>query len=119
VRYGDAKGMGMVEFNAPKEYSDKTAETIDLEVKTIIDRAYADAKGMIERNREKLVALTAALIKYETLSADEVQQILDGKTIDKPLVADIINREISKTPGATVPPLPPTPAGPDVVPQPM
>ena len=40
--------------------------------------------------------MTQALLKYETLDAEDVKQILDGKTLDKPTVADLLKLEQKK-----------------------
>ena len=94
VRYSNdqAKPFGL----DSKEYSDATAEVIDGEVKAIIDGAYADTRKLLEDNREQLERIAQAVLKYETLSAEEVQQIIDGKDLDKPTVADLLSREQEK-----------------------
>jgi cell division protease FtsH len=79
-----------------KEYSDKTAEAIDDEVKKLTNEAYKMAKELIETNRDKLQAIANALLKYETLDADDVKLILDGGKLDKPTVADLLAVEQAK-----------------------
>ena len=104
-----------------KDYSDRTAELIDQEIKAIIDKAIAKTRGLLEEHRETLEALANALQKYETLSADEVKQIMDGKVLDKPTVDDLLDAERAKSdePAGDVThsaPLPEPPAG--TVPEP-
>lgn len=84
-----------------KDYSDKTAEIIDQEVKSIIDRAYDETKQLLEDNNDKLERIAKAVLKYETLNADDVQKIVDGETLDKPTVADLLSREQEKTESET------------------
>ncbi len=79
-----------------KEYSEKTAETIDTEVKKITNEAYKKAKELIEANKENLEQIAQALLKYETLDADDVQLILEGGKLDKPTVADLLAAEQAK-----------------------
>jgi len=79
-----------------KEYSEKTAETIDKEVKALTDDAYSKAQELIEANKDKLARIAKALLKYETLDANDVQLILDGGTLDKPTVADLLAVEQAK-----------------------
>jgi cell division protease FtsH len=62
-----------------KNMSDNTANTIDREIREIIDRNYARAKGILEANIDKLHAMAAALIKYETLDSDQIGRIMQGK----------------------------------------
>ena len=80
-----------------KEYSDKTAEAIDSEVKKITDDAYKQAKELIETNKEKLEQIAKALLKYETLDAEDVKLILEGGQLDKPTVADLLAAEQAKS----------------------
>ena len=83
-------------FGAEKEYSEKTAEAIDKEVRRLIDKAYKDTEGVIEANKDKLEAIAKALLKYETLDAEEVKRILDGQTLNKPTVAELLEAEQKK-----------------------
>jgi cell division protease FtsH len=83
--HGDGSGMWM-----EKDRSDKTAELIDREVKRIIDEAYKAAKELVLANRGKVETVAKALLKYETLDAEEVKQLLDGRDLDKPTVSDLL-----------------------------
>ena len=80
-----------------KEYSEKTAEAIDNEVKKITDEAYKKAKELIESNKDKLERIAKALLKYETLDANDVKLILEGGQLDKPTVGDLLAAEQAKT----------------------
>ena len=82
-----------------KEYSEKTAEAIDAEIKRVMDDAYTQAHKLLEKNKEKLEGIAKALLKYETLDADDVKLILDGGQIDKPTVSDLLAAEQAKTEG--------------------
>ena len=79
-----------------KEYSEKTAELIDTEVKNIMDGAETKTRQMLQTNRQKVERIAKALLKYETLSAEEVEQIIEGKEIDKPTVGDLLEAERAK-----------------------
>ncbi|HMN42299.1 MAG TPA: ATP-dependent zinc metalloprotease FtsH [Phycisphaerales bacterium] len=81
------------QFIPEKEYSDETARLIDEEIKRIVDEAYADAKSMLEANWDKVIAVAEALIKYETLSADEVRKLMRGEPLGKPTVSDLLAAE--------------------------
>lgn len=80
-------------FEQPREYSDKTAEVIDQEVHRIINEAYEGARKLIQDHKEAVIALKDALLKYETVDADDVKRILSGQSITKPTVADILASE--------------------------
>lgn len=87
---------GETYYSMGPDYSQKTAEAIDREIKRLIDEAYTKVKNLIEANRDKAEALTQALLKYETLDADEVKMILAGETLDKPTVAELLKLEQDK-----------------------
>ncbi|MCK5174446.1 MAG: AAA family ATPase, partial [Planctomycetes bacterium] len=82
--------------NGSSNHSEKTAELIDKEIRTLIDAAYAAAKELIESNKDRLEAIAQALIKYETLDAEEVKIILDGGELDKPTVSGLLALEQEK-----------------------
>jgi len=79
-----------------KEYSEKTAEAIDTEVKKITREAYEKARELIEANKDNLEQIARALLKYETLDADDVKLILEGGRLEKPTVADLLATEQAK-----------------------
>jgi cell division protease FtsH len=95
VYYGDDPvGRQMrPDFGLTKEFSDQTARMIDEEVKRIVDAAYADTRRLIEAHRPQLEAVAQALLKYETLSGEEVRAVMAGESLNKPTVADLIAAE--------------------------
>jgi len=95
ISYGPDAGLKDMIYVMPgeKEYSEKTAEAIDVEVKKITDQAYKKAKELIEANKDKLERIAKALLKYETLDADDVELILEGGKLDKPTVSDLLAAE--------------------------
>jgi len=62
-----------------KHMSEQTAEEIDREVRAIIDLCYGRAKKILEANRDKLEAMAQALMQYETIDADQIDDIMNGK----------------------------------------
>ncbi len=61
-----------------------TSRLIDLEVRSIIDECYGTAKRLLEENRDKLNAMCDALMKYETIDADQIDDIMNGRTPREP-----------------------------------
>jgi cell division protease FtsH len=98
ISYGPDSALRDLIYVMPgeKSYSERTAEAIDSEVKKITDQAYKSAKELIEANKDKLERIAKALLKYETLDADDVTVILDGGSLDKPTVADLLAAEQAK-----------------------
>lgn len=76
-------------FSAPgtegMNYSEETAERIDQEVKRIVDENYEVAKEILIKHRDILDRLSEALIVWETLDKHQVQDLVDGKDIGKPI----------------------------------
>ncbi|HZF17092.1 MAG TPA: ATP-dependent zinc metalloprotease FtsH, partial [Steroidobacteraceae bacterium] len=62
-----------------KQVSDETAHLIDEEVRRVIDTNYKRARGILEVNRDKLDVMAQALMKYETLTEDQLKDILAGR----------------------------------------
>jgi cell division protease FtsH len=62
-----------------KMVSDSTAHVIDEEVRKIVDRNYARARDILETNVDKLHLMAEALIKYETLDSDQMDDVMAGK----------------------------------------
>jgi cell division protease FtsH len=94
VRYGnDSSGGWFGDMAGGREYSDRTADLIDSEIKKIMDEAYEDVKKIILDHREEMENLEQALMKYEILDGDEVKQIIEGKTLDKPTVGELLAAE--------------------------
>ncbi len=96
IRYGSDPAMQMFYPGSSPDYSEKTAETIDAEIRGLIDQAYGKARTLIDKHKEKLNNLAKALLKYETLDSVEVKTILDGGELKKPTVADLLEAERQK-----------------------
>ena len=67
-----------------KNVSAGTAEVIDLEVRKIIDAAYAKAKKLLEANMDILHNMKDALMKYETLDASQIDDLMKRKEVRSP-----------------------------------
>ncbi len=61
---------------ASKPLSEETARLVDAEVRRIVDEAYARAKDLLVTHREKLEALTAALLERESLDEEEILAVV-------------------------------------------
>ena len=62
-----------------KNMSNAVAETVDKEIRRIIDEQYARARTIIEENRDKVEKMAKTLIEWETLDADQINAIMAGK----------------------------------------
>jgi cell division protease FtsH len=62
-----------------KNMSETTMQTVDTEIRRIIDEQYGLARRLLEENRDKVEAMTAALLELETIDADQIDDIMEGK----------------------------------------
>jgi cell division protease FtsH len=124
LEWGMSEKLGFVRYSGTdtretfvpeKDYSDDTARLIDEEVKRIVGEAYADAKRMLESNWDKVEAVASALLKYETLSGEDVEKLMGGHTLSKPTVADLLKAEAARKADAERPAIAP-PAANDLPP---
>ena len=59
--------------------SEDTMRKVDSEIRRIIDEQYAVARRILEDNRDKVEAMTAALLDWETIDADQIDDICSGR----------------------------------------
>ena len=71
-------------INKGNELSDDTAQLIDEEVRNIIDRNYQRAEKMLKDNMDKLHTMAEALMKYETIDTEQIDDIMAGKPPREP-----------------------------------
>ena len=67
-----------------KTMSDRTARAIDEEVREIIDRNYKRAHKILTENMDKLHSMADALIKYETIDGEQIDDIMTGRPVRPP-----------------------------------
>jgi len=59
--------------------SESTMQKVDQEIRAIIDRQYTVARDIIEGNRDKMEAMAKALLEWETIDADQINDIMEGR----------------------------------------
>lgn len=97
--WGMSDELGMVDYssgesggflardmmNTSKNYSEATAQKIDNEIKRFIDEAYAKATKILSENKDKLELIGQALMEYETLSGENIEDLMrDGDMKNPP-----------------------------------
>ncbi len=87
--YGMNKRVGNVSFNDPqgeygfgKPYSDRTAEIIDEEVRTIIDEAFNRTKKLLEERRDELEKVAQELLKKEIIFQSDLEELIGKRPFD-------------------------------------
>ncbi|WP_028695126.1 ATP-dependent zinc metalloprotease FtsH [Pseudomonas cremoricolorata] len=87
LMYAEEEGevfLGRSAGSQQASVSGDTAKLIDLEVRSIIDQCYATAQQILIENRDKLDAMADALMKYETIDSDQIDDIMSGRTPREP-----------------------------------
>jgi len=81
VAYGDNQEEVFLGYSMGRQstMSEATAQKIDQEVRRIVENAYLEAKRILTDRREQFVAIAEALLEFETLTGEEIKNILDGK----------------------------------------
>ena len=85
-------------YRADKDYSDQTARIVDEEIRRIVDSAYDECNRLIERHWDEVVAVAESLLRYETISAGDVEKLMKGERISKPTVAELLASETADPP---------------------
>ena len=62
-----------------KNVSEATMQKVDLEIRKIIDEQYKIARNLIEENKDKMEAMAKALLEWETIDSDQIDDIMNGK----------------------------------------
>ena len=70
--------LGMSAGAKPKAHSPDTARAIDEEVRRIVDECYSEAERLLTENMDKLHVMSDALMEFETLSSDQLDDIMAG-----------------------------------------
>src|SRR5262249_14151173 len=86
VAYGDNNDevfLGM-QVNRTQNVAEATAQKIDAEVKRLVDEGYSTAKRILTEKAEDHRLLSEALLEYESLTGDEIAQILRGEKLSRP-----------------------------------
>ncbi len=79
--YGENEGEVFLgrSVTTQKNVSEATMQKVDQEIRKIIDQQYAVARKLLEDNRDKVEAMAKALLELETIDADQIADIMDGK----------------------------------------
>ncbi len=80
VAYGDNQEEVFLGHSVSRtqNISEATAQIIDGEVRRLVDEAYAEATRILTEKREDWIALAEGLLEYETLSGDEIKELIAG-----------------------------------------
>jgi cell division protease FtsH len=105
--YGENEGEVFLgrSITTHKNVSEATLQKVDQEIRRIIDQQYELAKKLIVGNRDKVEAMAKALLEWETIDADQINDIMAGKPPRPPKPAQAPQQppQTGGTPGAAEP----------------
>ena len=108
IQYDSGNGSVFLgrDYNSPSNASSQIAYEIDIEVRKIIDKCHADAKKILSSHKKDLIKIAEALIVNETLTAEEITEVIndtlvikDGKLVkvEKPIKKSSTKKVSKKT----------------------
>ena len=102
VAYGDNQEEVFLGHSVARtqNVSEETAQLIDAEVRRLIDEAYTSATTILTKKKKDWIALAEGLLEYETLSGDEIKQLLAGQKPSRDLGDDTPTSRGSAVPKA-------------------
>lgn len=97
-KYGMSETLGVMVYSEPESndgflgrfggsknnVSEATMQKVDAEIRRILDEQYALARKIIEENQDKMHAMAEALLKWETIDAEQIDDILAGNPPREP-----------------------------------
>lgn len=88
TRFGMSDSLGVMVYEdnqqegyfgaSAKTISEATQQKVDAEIRSILDAQYAISRQLLEKNRDKVEAMTKALLDWETIDADQINDIMNG-----------------------------------------
>ncbi len=101
--YEDSQDSGYF-GGSSKTISEATQQKVDAEIRAILDAQYAIARGLLEANREKVEVMTKALLEWETIDAEQINDIMNGLQPNPPKSFTSTPKSSSDTPPGGVSP---------------
>ena len=77
--YVDTESESIFGRNSTKTVSELTQQKVDAEIRALIDGQYALARSILEQNRDKVEAMVVALLEFETIDAEQITDIMEGR----------------------------------------
>jgi len=102
VAYGDNQEEVFLGHSVARQQnvSEETAQLIDAEVRRLIDEAYTTATSVLTKKKKEWIALAEGLLEYETLSGEEIKQLIAGQKPSRDLGDDTPTSRGSAVPKA-------------------
>jgi cell division protease FtsH len=90
TRYGMSDALGTMVYEdteqdayfgrmSAKTVSEATQQKVDTEIRSILDQQYALSRSLLERNMDKVEMMAKTLLEWETIDADQINDIMEGR----------------------------------------
>ncbi|HWT72223.1 MAG TPA: ATP-dependent zinc metalloprotease FtsH [Oxalicibacterium sp.] len=114
TRYGMSETLGTMVYEdaeqdayfgrmASKTVSEATQQKVDLEIRNILDTQYALSRKLLEDNRDKVEVMAKALLDWETIDSDQINDIMEGREPRPPKAGIPAKRSQPDNPGDVTP----------------
>ncbi|MBC3805865.1 ATP-dependent metallopeptidase FtsH/Yme1/Tma family protein [Undibacterium seohonense] len=120
TRFGMSDTLGVMVYEdsqeggyfggSSKTISEATQQKVDSEIRAILDAQYAISRQLLEENRDKVEAMTKALLEWETIDAEQINDIMNGVEPHPPKSFTAAPKSSSDTPPGGVTPSATAPA---------
>jgi cell division protease FtsH len=121
TRYGMSESLGTMVYEdseqdayfgrlTSKTVSEATQQKVDTEIRSILDAQYALSRRLLEENRDKVDIMANALLEWETLDAEQINDIMEGLQPRPPKAGIPVKRSSTDNPSGGVSPNAPAPA---------
>ncbi|MDO9194753.1 MAG: ATP-dependent zinc metalloprotease FtsH [Undibacterium sp.] len=114
TRFGMSDSLGVMVYEdsqqegyfggSSKTISEATQQKVDAEIRFILDAQYAISRQLLEQNRDKVEAMTKALLEWETIDADQINDIMNGIEPNPPKQGHTSRKSSSDSPPGGVSP---------------
>ncbi len=114
TRFGMSDTLGVMVYEdsqesgyfggSSKTISEATQQKVDAEIRAILDAQYAISRQLLEENRDKVEAMTKALLEWETIDAEQINDIMNGVEPHPPKSFTAAPKSSSDTPPGGVTP---------------
>jgi cell division protease FtsH len=110
--YADNEGEVFLGRSVTKttNMSEDTMQKVDNQIRKIIDEQYKVARAILENNRDKVEVMTKALLEWETIDSDQINDIIEGRPPRPPKVPEAPLDSTGAPPSGTTPGTTPDPA---------
>jgi len=114
--YGENEGEVFLgrSVTTHKNISEASMQKVDAEIRRILDEQYALARNLIETHRDKIEAMTRALLEWETIDADQINDIMAGNPPRPPKPSKAVEPPAAPTDQGPTAPVASTPVAPVV-----